>query len=81
MASYCHCAQFVGTRKHGADTNLNAPPDPQLAHANWILPGRSTWQWLAIGDPREDDQKQWVDWTSQLGFDYYLIDEGWNRWE
>jgi alpha-glucosidase len=61
--------------------NLNPPPDPQLAHADWIKPGRSAWQWLAIGDPRQEDQKQWVDWTSQLGFEYYLIDEGWSRWK
>lgn len=61
--------------------NLNAPPDPQLAHADWIKPGRSSWQWLASGDPREEEQKQWVDWTSQLGFEYYLIDDGWSKWK
>jgi len=61
--------------------DLNPPPDAELAHADWIKPGRSAWQWLAIGDPREEDQKQWVDWTSQLGFEYYLIDEGWSKWK
>lgn len=61
--------------------NLNPPPNPQLAHADWIRPGRSAWQWLAIGDPRQEDQQQWVDWTSQMGFEYYLIDEGWSRWK
>ena len=61
--------------------NLNPPPDPQLAHADWIKPGRSSWQWLAIGTPRQEDQNQWVDWTSQLGFEYYLIDEGWSKWK
>jgi alpha-glucosidase len=30
--------------------NLNPPPAPQLAHVDWILPGRSTWQWLTIGE-------------------------------
>ncbi len=60
--------------------DLNPPADPQLIHADWIKPGRSAWQWLAIGDPREEEQKQWVDWTSQLGFEYYLIDEGWAKW-
>jgi alpha-glucosidase len=61
--------------------NLNPPPDAALANADWIKPGRSAWQWLAIGDPRQDDQRQWVDWTQQLGFEYYLIDEGWSRWK
>lgn len=61
--------------------DLNAPPDPQLSHADWIKPGRSAWQWLASGDPIEEEQKQWVDWTSQLGFEYYLIDEGWSKWK
>ncbi len=61
--------------------NLNPPPDPALARAEWIKPGRSVWQWMAVGSPRQDDQQQWVDWTSQLGFEYYLIDDGWVRWK
>jgi alpha-glucosidase len=61
--------------------NLNPPADPELAKADWIKPGRSAWQWMAVGSPRQDDQRQWVDWTSQLGFEYYLIDDGWNRWK
>lgn len=60
--------------------NLNPPPSAQLADADWINPGRSAWQWLASGDPVESEQKQWIDWTSQLGFEYYLIDEGWEKW-
>jgi alpha-glucosidase len=61
--------------------NLNAAPSKELAGAAWIKPGRSTWQWLATGDPREDEQMEWVDWTRQLGFEYYLIDEGWSSWK
>jgi alpha-glucosidase len=61
--------------------NLNSPPaDPLLASADWIRPGRSSWQWMAIGSPRQDDQKQWVDMTKQLGYEYYLVDEGWEHW-
>ncbi len=60
--------------------NLNPPPRPALANADWIRPGRSTWQWLAIGAPRFNDQHQWVDWTSDLGYEYYLVDEGWEKW-
>ena len=61
--------------------NLNPRANAPLANADWIKPGRSAWQWLAVGDPREDEQRQWIDWTSQLGFDYYLIDEGWEKWK
>lgn len=61
--------------------NLNPPPDPALAKADWIRPGRSTWQWMAIGAPRLDDQRAWVDWTRMLGYEYYLVDEGWSGWK
>ncbi|MBB5866434.1 glycoside hydrolase family 97 protein [Xanthomonas sp. 3058] len=61
--------------------NLNPPPSPGLADAAWIRPGRSTWQWLAIAEPHEDDQRQWVDWTHSLGFEYYLVDDGWRAWK
>ena len=60
--------------------NLNPPASAELANASWIKPGRSSWQWLAAGDPIEKEQHQWIDWTGQLGFDYYLIDEGWEKW-
>jgi alpha-glucosidase len=61
--------------------NLNLPPDHALAHARWIVPGRSTWQWMAIGAPKFEDQHQWVDQTKALGYEYYLVDEGWSEWK
>lgn len=61
--------------------NLNPPPDPDLANAAWVVPGRSVWQWMAAGSPKQEEQQQWVDWTSELGFEYYLIDDGWVRWK
>jgi alpha-glucosidase len=60
--------------------NLNPPASSELAKADWIKPGRSAWQWLASGDPKESEQHEWIDWTSQLRFEYYLIDEGWEKW-
>jgi alpha-glucosidase len=60
--------------------NLNPPRDASLDGADWVKPGRSTWQWMAIGAPVLSDQNQWVDWTQTLGFEYYLIDEGWGSW-
>ena len=61
--------------------NLNAPPAPEMAHAEWVKPGRSSWQWLSSGDPKQEEQTQWVDWTKQLGFEYYLVDDGWSHWK
>lgn len=61
-------------------TNLCPPPSAELANADWIKPGRSLWQWWAIGAPRLDDQKDWVDAAKKLGFEYYLIDDGWRGW-
>jgi alpha-glucosidase len=60
--------------------NLCPPAPPELAKADWIRPGRSSWQWWSSGDPVYSEQHQWVDWTKQLGFEYYLVDEGWRNW-
>ena len=62
-------------------TNLCPPPSAELAKADWIKPGRALWQWWAIGAPKLDDQKQWVDAAKKLGFEYYLIDDGWRNWK
>ena len=60
--------------------NLCPAAPAELAQAKWIQPGRSSWQWWSSGDPVYSEQHQWVDWTKQLGFDYYLVDEGWRTW-
>ena len=60
--------------------NLCPPAPPELAKADWIQPGRSSWQWWSSGGPIYSEQHQWVDWTKQLGFEYYLVDEGWKGW-
>ena len=60
--------------------NLCPPAPPELANARWIQPGRSTWHWMVTGRPLLAQQRQWVDWTKQLGFEYYLIDDGWVDW-
>ncbi len=61
--------------------NLCPAASPELTKAAWIQPGRSSWQWWSIGDPKFDDQHQWVDWTKDLGFEYYFVDEGWKNWK
>jgi alpha-glucosidase len=60
--------------------NLCPPPAPGLQNAAWFKPGRSTWHWMVTGRPQLGVQTRWVDWTKQLGFEYYLIDDGWRVW-
>ncbi len=61
--------------------DLNPPPRPDLVEAPWIRPGRSTWQWMSSGAPVFADQSQWIAWTKALGFEYYLVDDGWHLWK
>lgn len=61
--------------------NLCPAPSPELAKADWIKPGRSSWQWWSVEAPVYAQQHQWVDWTKELGFEYYLVDEGWKKWK
>ena len=60
------------------------PPAPVArakAVASKFAPaGRCIWHWLPMGDPRFDEQRDWYDKTKALGFEYYLIDEGWRKW-
>jgi alpha-glucosidase len=61
--------------------NLCPAPTRELADAAWVSPGRANWHWLVTGPPKLEQQRQWVEWTKQLGFEYYLIDDGWKRWK
>ena len=60
--------------------NLCPAPTTALANATWIKPGRDAWEWLVQNHPIYSTQTQWVDWTSQIGYEYYLIDDGWKNW-
>ncbi|MEO5714881.1 MAG: glycoside hydrolase family 97 catalytic domain-containing protein [Luteolibacter sp.] len=60
--------------------NLCPAPAPELANAAWIKPGRSIWHWLTGGGPKLEEQKTWIDGTHELGYEYYLIDDGWRTW-
>lgn len=61
--------------------NLCPAPAPELANAVWIKPGRATWQWLSCYcAPKLEEQHWWVDRTKELGYEYYLIDDGWRDW-
>lgn len=60
--------------------NLCPAPAPELVNAPWIRPGRSIWHWLTGGAPKLAEQKGWIDGTKKIGYDYYLVDDGWRDW-
>ncbi len=60
--------------------SLCPPPSVDFSHAAYIRPGRSIWHWLTGGAPKLEEQHTWVDGTKQMGFEYYLVDDGWKRW-
>ncbi|HVT81474.1 MAG TPA: glycoside hydrolase family 97 catalytic domain-containing protein [Phycisphaerae bacterium] len=61
-------------------TNLCPPPPRELAEADWIKPGKALWEWWSSGAPKLQEQHTWMDAAKRLGFDYYLIDDGWRNW-
>jgi alpha-glucosidase len=54
---------------------------PKFDDTSWIEPGRVAWSWWSDGDsPRSlATQKKYVDYASQLGWEYSLVDRGWRR--
>ena len=61
--------------------SLCPPPSVDFSHATYIRPGRSIWHWLTGGAPKLEEQHTWIDGTKQMGFEYYLVDDGWKRWD
>lgn len=61
--------------------NLNPPA--QSPDTSWIRPGRVAWSWWSDSDsPRSlPKQRAFVDLAQAMGWEYVLVDEGWNpRW-
>lgn len=64
-------------------TNLCAAPDanlfPEGIDCAWVKPGRSLWNWWSDSSVEFRYQKEWVDKAAQMGFEYYLVDAGWEK--
>ena len=47
----------------------------------WITPGIASWSWWFDGDSPKDyqTQKEYVDFTARMGWEYCLVDEGWHE--
>ncbi len=55
----------------------------RIADTSWIRPGRVAWSWWSDGEsPRSlARQQQFVDGAAARGWEYVLVDEGWDpRW-
>jgi len=61
---------------------LSPAPDKTLfADADlWIKPGRALWSWWREGTGNLETQKRYAESAQKLGFEFILVDEGWERW-
>ncbi len=63
--------------------NLNHSPDTSLFNnLSWIQPGRSVWSWWSRKENYMsiENEKKYIDFASQLNYEYALLDEGWENW-
>jgi len=56
--------------------NLNPPTEPDLVNADWLKPGRASWDYLA-GD--RDKPRVWIDFAADMGWEYHLVDARFER--
>ncbi len=63
--------------------NVCDPPDkglfPQGIKTEWIKPGRALWHWWSGDNVGFEKQKWYVDKAGQMGFEYILLDGGWEN--
>ena len=62
--------------------SLNPPPDPEIFKDadKWIKPGRALWSWWSEGTGTLGLSKKYIDAANKMGFEYILVDEGWEFW-
>ena len=53
---------------------------PNGLDTEWIQPGRCVWRWWSRGTGNPSQERKFVDYASKLGFEYTLIDAGWEDW-
>ena len=52
----------------------------KIEDISWIKPGHASWSWAMLkdGSIKYDVQKQFIDYASQMNWEYCLIDVNWN---
>ncbi len=59
--------------------DLNPAADSAAAHATWIKPGRAVWSYFRHDNVTTVDlEKYYIDNAAALGFEYSIIDAGWD---
>ena len=53
---------------------------PAAGDWSWVRPGRVAWSWWSDGASPADfaRQRQYVDFAARMGWEYVLVDEGWD---
>ncbi len=52
-----------------------------LEDTSWIQPGRAAWSWIAQGTGTPELQSEYIDFASEYGWEYVLIDATWDQWD
>ena len=62
-------------------THLNPAPDAALyPDTDYIRAGRCAWRWWSRDTGTPDEERQFVEYASELGFEFSLVDDGWKDW-
>ncbi len=61
------------------ETDLAAPQSAK--DYSWVKPGKSSWSWVLLKDDSTiyDVQKKFVDYASDMNWEYCLVDADWDR--
>jgi alpha-glucosidase len=56
-------------------------PPSVIEDMSWIRPGRSAWSWYSDSASCRDQEKQFrfIDFAADMGWEYSLVDGGWDR--
>ena len=65
--------------------SYNVNPSSQISDTSWIIPGRAAWSWWSEDyydaiDTTFELQKKYVDFASEMGWEYVTVDAGWADW-
>lgn len=73
----------IGDLKTIAESNLGTDlaESSKLMDTSWIKPGRAAWSWAKLKDEsvNYDTQKEFIDYASDMGWEYTLVDVNWDQ--
>jgi alpha-glucosidase len=63
-----------------SDLVLNLATPCVLADTSWVKPGIATWDWWSqVSQPGTDTYKEFIQFASDMGWAYSLLDAGWSN--